>query len=141
MLESSRAGKRVAADYHRLGVVYQLDVVFPSKSRSWHLDFGGPVAFTSGPSPHRHIHARIAASMLVDSVRGESTVAFVYAAGGYRCSHRVHAVEPHGMYTWTPASEQAVVDPLWMALDLDDLFEKNINREIATHHSTAREST
>jgi L-ascorbate metabolism protein UlaG (beta-lactamase superfamily) len=141
VLQESRRRERLAHEYRRLGVVYQLDVVFPSRIRSWSVDFGRDLSLIDGPSPVADIHARIAASLLIDLMTGRTTAGYVYSVGGYRFSHRVHAVAPHGMYKWSPASGNGVLDPLWMAFDLEALFSKYVERDIAAHRIAAQEPT
>jgi UDP-MurNAc hydroxylase len=132
ILRTSLQQGRIACEYQRLGVVYQLDVVFPSHTRSWSIDFGRDLALESHPSATAHIHSRITASVLIDLITGLCSANYVFGGGFYRWSHRVYVVEEHGIYRWTPASEHSVLDPLWMALDPNALFEKYIEREIDT---------
>jgi hypothetical protein len=138
MLKESGRYERLAKEYHRLAIVYQLDVVFPSGTRSWSIDFGRDLSLIDGPAPTAHIRARIAASLLVDLTVGRTTSSYVYSVGGYRSSHRVYSVAPHGLSTWKPASAPAVLDPLWMAFDLEDLFAKYIDRDIAVYSGVQR---
>jgi Beta-lactamase superfamily domain len=126
--------KRIAYEYQRLNIVYQLDVVFPSRTYSWCIDFGRDLSLAPGPSAVAHLRSRITASVLTDLITGNCSANYVFGGGLYRWSQRVYAVERHGMYRWTPASEHAVLDPLWMALDPDSLFERYVDREISAHH-------
>jgi UDP-MurNAc hydroxylase len=132
-LESSRRKERLAYEYGRLGLVYQVDVVFPSDVRSWNVNFSADIALNAGPSPNAQIRARIAASLLVDLIKGDTSASYVYSVGGYRCFNRVYAAAPHGMQKWRPASEPDVVDPLWMAFDLEDLFKRYVERDLAAY--------
>jgi len=137
-LESSRRNERLAHEYGRLGLVYQLDVVFPSGPRMWHIDFGSGIGLKVGPSPEAQLRARIAASLLVDLIKGETSASYVYSVGGYRYCSRVYAVASHGMHRWKPASQPDVVDPLWMAFDLEDLFKRYVDRDIALYGGAAK---
>ena len=136
-LEASRAKRRLVYEYGRLGIVYQLDVVFPSGPRSWQIAFA-TVALTTGPSPRAQIRARIAASLLVDLVRGETSSSYVYSVGGYRFVSRIYAAAPEGLHAWKPASHPDVADPLWLAFDLEDLFRRSIDRDIVAHGGVAQ---
>jgi L-ascorbate metabolism protein UlaG (beta-lactamase superfamily) len=130
-LEASRRQERLAHEYARLGLIYQLDVVFPSGARSWHIAFGSGVRLEAGPSALAQMRARITASLLADLIRGETSASYVYSVGGYRWSSRVYAVAPHGVSRWKPATGHDVVDPLWTAFDLEDLFARYVARDIA----------
>jgi UDP-MurNAc hydroxylase len=132
-LGSSAPLARLAHEYARLGVLYQLDVVFPSGTRSWHIDFARSGMLAEGPSPRSQIRTRIAASLLTGLIRGETTASYVYSVGGYRSATRVYSVTPDGPHTWKPASEPEVADPLWMTFDFEDLFRRNVDRDIAAY--------
>jgi L-ascorbate metabolism protein UlaG (beta-lactamase superfamily) len=138
MLESSRRTGRLAYEYARVGLVYQLDVVFPSGPRMYHVDFAAGSALRDGPSPSAQLRARIAASVLVDLINGDTSASYVYSVGGYRWCSRVYAVAPHGLYRWKPASEPDVTDPLWMAFDLEELFKRYVDRDIALYGGAAQ---
>jgi L-ascorbate metabolism protein UlaG (beta-lactamase superfamily) len=140
-LESSLRRERLAHEYRRLGVMYQLDAVFPSGPQSWHIDFGGALVLAEGPSPRAHIRSRIAASLLVDLIRGETSASYLYSVGGYRLATRVYAVTPEGPQKWKPASEPDVTDPLWMAFDLEDLFARYVDRDLAVYGRAERVDT
>ena len=130
ILKASLQRRRIAYEYRRIGVVYQLDVVFPLHTSSWSIDFGRDLALENRPSAAPHISSRITASVLTDLISGRCSGNYVFGGGFYRSSQRLYVVEPHGIYRWTAASEHSVVDPLWMALDLEDLFEKYIERQL-----------
>lgn len=134
VIKTSLQRRRIAYEYQRLGIVYQLDVVFPSRTDSWSIDFGRALSLVEGPSATAHIRSRIAASVLADLITGDCGAAYAFGVGSYRWSQRVYAVEPRGMYRWTPASAHSVLDPLWMALDPEALFKKYVEREISTYH-------
>jgi hypothetical protein len=130
VLKASLQRRRIAYEYQRIGVVYQLDVVFPSHTSSWSIDFGRDLALENRPSAAPHIRSRITASVLIDLINGRCSGNYVFGGGFYRSSQRLYVVEPHGIYRWTAATEHSVVDPLWMALDLEELFEKYIERQL-----------
>jgi len=132
-LESSMEKERLAFEYGRLGTVYQLDVVFPSGPRSWHLEFSADVRLQAGRSSIAQIQSRIAASLLVDLIRGDASASYAYSVGGYRFSSRVYAATSQGLQKWMPVSAPGVVDPLWMPLDLEALCARQVEREIAAY--------
>jgi hypothetical protein len=132
-LRTSLQRRRVAYEYQRLAIGYQLDIVFPSRTSYWSIDFGRDLSLENRPSAAPHIRSRITASVLTDLITGRRSPNYVFGCGLYRWSQRVYVVEPHGIYRWTPASEHFVLDPLWMALDPDALFEKYVEREINTY--------
>jgi L-ascorbate metabolism protein UlaG (beta-lactamase superfamily) len=133
-LERSRQRGRLARQYQRLGIVYQLDVVFPSHTRSWSIDFSRDLSLTEAATPGAGIRSRIAASLLADLILGRCSVGYVFGVGGYRFWQRVYTLGPTGAYRWKPASQPSVVDPLWMALDAEALFKQSVDRDIARYH-------
>ena len=137
VLAASVQRRRTAYEYQRIGIVYRLDVIFPSQTRSWSIDFGRSLSIENRPLPAAHIHARITASVLTGLITGRCTTNYVYGGGFYRWSQRVYVVEPHGMYRWTPVGDHSVLDPLWMALDPDSLFEEYVDREAGIYGSAA----
>lgn len=141
VLTSSRQHRGIAYEYQRLGIVYQIDVVFPSKALCWTIDFGRDLSLDKRSTNSAHIRSRIPASVLTDLIAGRCSANYVYGGGFYRWSERVYAVEPHGMYRWAPASEPSLQDPLWMALDPNILFEKYVEREISTHETNSLRGT
>ncbi|MGC2194540.1 MAG: MBL fold metallo-hydrolase [Terriglobales bacterium] len=141
VLRTSLQHNTIAHEYQRLGLVYQIDVVFPSRTYSWSIDFGHDLSLENWPSATAHLRSRITASVLVDLITGRCSPNYVYGGGFYRWSQRVYEVEPHGIYRWSPASERAVLDPLWMALDPDSLFEKYVDREIRVYHQNSIRTT
>lgn len=132
VLRNSVEARRIAFEYQQIGLVYRLDVVFPQSVRSWVVDFGADLSLANEPSAVAHIRSRITASVLTDLIAGRCSLNYVYGAGLYRSSQRVYISGPHGMYRWTPATERLIVDPLWIALDPEALFEKYVQRELAS---------
>lgn len=141
MLESSRQREQLAYEYRRLGIVYQLDVVSPSGPRSWQIDFGGTMALVDGPSPNTHIRARIAASMLVDLIKGDAGASYVYSVAAIATRTACMPAGHMGCTCGSRQGEPAVVDPLWIAFDLEDLFKRYVDREIATYGTAVVEPT
>lgn len=131
-LTNSVEQRRIAYEYQQIGLVYQLDVIFPTGVHSWSIRFGADLSLTNEPSAVAHIHSRITASILKDLIAGRCSLNYVYGAGLYRSSQRVYISGPQGTYRWTPATERSSVDPLWIAVDPEALFEKYVERELAS---------
>ena len=131
VVRDSVARHGIAYEYQQIGLVYRLDVVFPLGVRSWSVDFGG-ICLQKEAAAAAHIRSRITASVLTDLIAGRCSANYLYGAGLYRTSQRTYISGAHGMYRWTPASERFAEDPLWIALDPDALFEKYVDRELAS---------
>ncbi len=131
VLRDSVERRRIAHEYREAELVYRLDVVFPEGARSWAIDFGADLSLTREASAVAHFRSRITASVLTDLIAGRHSLNYVYGAGLYRSSQRVYVPGRHGLNRWTPATERSIVDPLWMALDPEALFERHIERELA----------
>ena len=131
-LKNSVDKRQIAYEYQQIGLVYQLDVIFPTEVRSWSIRFGVDLSLTNEPSAVAHIRSRITASVLKDLIAGRCSLNYLYGAGLYRSSQRVYISGPHGTYRWTPATEGSSVDPLWIALDPETLFERYVDRELAS---------
>lgn len=140
ILRDSAEQQRIAYEYQQINLVYRLDVVFPQYERSWSIEFGNGLSLTNEPSPVAHIRSRIVASVLTDLIAGQCSLNYVYGAGLFRSLQRIYASGPHGMYRWTPTSESSIVDPLWIALDPEALFEKYVERELASSLDCLREN-
>jgi hypothetical protein len=120
---------RIAYEYQPIGLVYQLDVIFPTGVRSRSIRFGADLSLRNEPSAVAHILSRITASALRDLRAGRRSLNYVYGTGLYRSSQRIYICGPQDRCTWAPAPERYSVDPLGIARDPEALFERYIDRE------------
>jgi hypothetical protein len=130
-LAESFEKRGLAYEYRGIGLIYQLDVVFPSGSKSWSMSFDqSGFNLIEGSHPSAHINSRIAASALTDLILARRTTDYVTLSGLYRWFQRAYLIAPHSLNEWRPMNQTSMGDPLWMALSPEDILRKYIDREL-----------
>ena len=119
-------------EYCHWKVIYQLEVVFPDGSQTWHFDFSQePIQCVVGRNPLANLFNAIAASSLYGIMRGTQGWDYANLGGFYRSFHKLYQATPYGIVkSIEESSDFSLPEPLYAKFPYDQVFERVRNYEL-----------
>jgi len=124
--------------HRRWQVIYQVEVVLPSGSRVWTVDFRQPeIAAVRGPNPLANVFAYITGGAL--HALGTATRGWDFAelGGYYRRYEKLYALTSFGPVR----TDEPITDPLELLYPYHDLFRRVLDRDLQRWAGVGQEAT
>ncbi len=113
------------------GVIYQLEVVFPDGSRTWHFDFSQEqIECGVGRNPLANVFTAIAASRFYSLIQGFKGWDYVQMGGYYRRFHKLYQATPYGIVQPHYSSNLFGNEPLQAKFPYKEAYQKARDYEI-----------
>jgi UDP-MurNAc hydroxylase len=113
--------------HRRWQVIYQVEVVLPSGSQAWTIDFRQQETVAArGPNPLANVFAYITGSALYALGAATRGWDFAELGGYYRRYEKLYAVTPYGLVR----GDEPIADPLELLYPYHDLFRRVLDREL-----------
>jgi UDP-MurNAc hydroxylase len=123
--------KSLFLEYCYWKVIYQLEVVFPDGSQTWHFDFNeSPIQCQTGRSPLANILTSISASSFYSIMQGTKGWDYADMGGFCRTFHKIYQATPYGIVRFNQGSDVQFQEPLKIKFPYKKVYEKVRNYEI-----------
>jgi UDP-MurNAc hydroxylase len=123
--------KSLFLEYCHWQVIYQLEVVFPDGSQTWHFDFSQePIKCKVGRNSLANVFTAIAASKFYSLIQGIKGWDYAQMGGYYRRFHKLYQATPHGIVQPHESFSVSIKEPLYAKFPYKEVYEKARNYEI-----------
>lgn len=128
LAEFVRAKHRLFVEHQRWKVIWQIEVVLPSRTLAWVVDFVQTIPqISKGHSPLANSFAYITASSLHGLVNRTRGWDYAYLGGYYRSFEKIYSVSPCGLIR---RGEGSLSDPLALMYPYNDILTSILDREV-----------
>ncbi|WP_019503698.1 MBL fold metallo-hydrolase [Pleurocapsa sp. PCC 7319] len=118
-------------EYCHWQAVYQLEIVFPDGSQTWHFDFSEEqIQCQVGRNPLANVFTAIAASRFYSLIQGIKGWDYVQMGGYYRRFHKLYQATPYGIVQPNDSSSVFIKEPLQEKFPYKEAYQKARDYEI-----------
>ncbi|MGL6338909.1 MAG: MBL fold metallo-hydrolase [Waterburya sp.] len=123
--------KSLFLEYYHWQVIYQLEVVFPDGSQTWHFDFSEEqIKCREGRNPLANVFTSISASSFYGILQGTKGWDYADMGGFCRTFHKIYQATPYGIVRFNQGSDVQFQEPLKIKFPYKEVYEKVRNYEI-----------
>ncbi|MEO1375428.1 MAG: MBL fold metallo-hydrolase [Cyanobacteria bacterium J06635_10] len=116
-------------NHQRWHVIYQLEIIYPEKSETWHIDFStSEIQVTEGRNPLANLFSYITASGFYNIIQKKRDWDYLYCSGEYRNFHKVYSLTNLGILT---PPENTLLDPITLKYSSTYVAGENIKSELS----------